>query len=300
MKNIVLIIFCLLTLQLFASDKLVEPKQNMSDGASDYSMDCAQATAQADLDVNNVRATLLVGGDIWWNGNEGRYIVPQVEPGEEEVSSIFAAGIWMGGIDAFGNLKIAAQSYGTARGASDYWPGPILEEGLTDAETCANWDKIFTVKSEEIELHINQYQEANKNGLTIDPALIPQSLKEWPGIGNEFFFDIFGFELPSGEQGLAPFWDQNGDGVYTPQFGDYPIIEKRGCSAPIFADQISYWIFNDVGNIHSESNADALGMEIQAQAFAFNTDDQIKDHNSRTASYEPLPSLCPLCFPERA
>ena len=32
--------------------------------------DCAVANSQIDLDINNVRARLLVGGDVWWNGRD--------------------------------------------------------------------------------------------------------------------------------------------------------------------------------------------------------------------------------------
>ncbi len=277
MKNLLTLFFILLSLHLFASRKMIMKNPSLSQKTNDFKQNCAQATFQTDLDINNVRATLLVGGDIWWNGNQGRYIVPKVASGEAEVSSIFAAGVWMGGIDGFGNIKIAAQTYGTAAGLSDYWPGPISENGQGDAETCANWDRIFTVTGEDIDLHIQQFKKARENGIAYDIAQIPQTIKEWPGLGNELFFDAVGFELPSAPQGLAPFWDENGDLIYNPQFGDYPILERRGCPVSDYADQMSFWIFNDVGNVHTESGADPLQMEIQAQAFAFKTNDQMND-----------------------
>ena len=83
--------------------------------------------------------------------------------------------------------------------------------------------------------------------------------------------------MPTAAQGLAPFWDENQDGIYTPQFGDYPILEIRGCGSPQYADEMIYWIFNDAGNIHTESGADPMQMEIQALSFAFTTDDAIND-----------------------
>ena len=240
-----------------------------------FKQDCAQATAQVDLDINNVRARLLIGGDFAWDGNQGRYIVPKVEPGEPEVSSIFAGAIWMGGIDAAGNLKVAAQQYGTTTGESDYWPGPLTEFGQTDPQTCANWDRFFSVTSDDITLHLFQYQQARDQGIPYDTDLIPDAVKGWPAIGSEFFFEQAGFELPDASQGLAPFWDENGDGFYTPRFGDYPIIEVSGCSAPEYADEMQFWIFNDAGNMHTESMGDALQMEIQAQSFAYATADDL-------------------------
>ena len=28
---------------------------------------CSPSTSQTDLDVNNVRTTIMAGGDMWWN-----------------------------------------------------------------------------------------------------------------------------------------------------------------------------------------------------------------------------------------
>ena len=36
-----------------------------------------------------------------------------------------------------------------------------------------------------------------------------------------------------------------------------------------------WWVFNDKGNIHTNTGGDAIGMEIKAQAFAFATNDEI-------------------------
>ena len=106
--------------------------------------DCLASTSQIDLDVNNVRARLLGGGDMWWDLSDGRYIIPNVDPGEVEVASIFAGALWIGGFDAAGNLKMAAQTYRNT--GDDFWPGPIDDStGETDQTTCTNWDRHFNV-----------------------------------------------------------------------------------------------------------------------------------------------------------
>ena len=46
---------------------------------------------------------------------------------------------------------------------------------------------------------------------------------------------------------------------------------------PLYGDQTYYWIFNDKGNIHSESQGEPIGMEIRAQAFAFSTNDEVNN-----------------------
>ena len=277
MRYFLTTVFSFLLISVFAFRGGDRPKPNSKSKIKSYIQNCAQATAESELNINNVRAKLLVGGDMWWDGSSAGYIVPKPLPGEPEVSSIFAGAVWMGGFDPAGNLKVAAQDYGTGNGSSDYWPGPLDASGATLFESCTNWDRIFSVTGEEIDLHIAQFRQAQVGNIPYDIALMPKGVLEWPGQANPFFADAVGFELPFASQGLAPYWDENGDGLYTPQFGDYPIIEIRGCSLPNYADQMEFWIFNDAGNVHTESGGDPLNMEIQAQAFAFESNDELNN-----------------------
>jgi len=73
--------------------------------------DCTSSASQIVLDVNNVSAPLLGGGDMWRDFSGGNYVVPKVTPPTPEVSAIYVASIWMGGYDTAGNLKMAAQTY---------------------------------------------------------------------------------------------------------------------------------------------------------------------------------------------
>jgi len=70
---------------------------------------CINATAQVDLDINNVRAKILNGGDMWWDifgSTNARYEVPKVtgSDGSLGASSQFATALWVGGYDAGGQL----------------------------------------------------------------------------------------------------------------------------------------------------------------------------------------------------
>lgn len=90
--------------------------------------DCTIPYAQSELDVNNVRARLKNAGDLWWDGDDARYIVPKVEPGQgPEVAAIFAGSLWFGGFDPEGNLRLAAPTYGAVVGDRDYFAGPLDE-----------------------------------------------------------------------------------------------------------------------------------------------------------------------------
>ena len=45
----------------------------------------------------------------------------------------------------------------------------------------------------------------------------------------------------------------------------------------LFGDKTIWWVFNDKGNIHSETDGEQVGLEIRAQAFAFATNDEINN-----------------------
>ncbi len=285
MRHLVITYGCLMLLGFVFSNPAaahINPnlrKARTSETQLRFRENCNNAISQIDQAINNVRARLTTGGDVWWNNTDGRYVVPKVPPGQPEVSSLFAGAVWLGGLDPAGNLKMAAQTYGRATGDFDFWPGPLdPDNGTTDQDICAQWDRFFVVEGSSIEEHLRNFRLAQQQGVSYDPALIPRDVRGWPAKGNEFFFDVHGFNLPNTNQGLAGFWDQDGDGEYNPDQGDYPVIEIRGCTdEPQFPDQMTFWIYNDAGNIHAESQGDPLQMEVQVQAFAYATNDEIND-----------------------
>lgn len=237
--------------------------------------DCAAGQAVTEQAINNVRATLLTSGDVWWNRADGRYIVPKVDPasGLAEVSSLYAGAVWLGGFDG-SDLKIACQQYGSNNGDVDFWPGPLDGMGTTSADVCANWDRHFRVTGEEITEHI-----ANLDRVGYSDEDIPEGVKFYPGRGNEYFVDRYGFELPTAAQGLGAFFDANGNGEYEPLEGDYPKIDIRGCpdDNPIYPDELISWFYNDAGNEHGETGGSQIRMEVQVQAFGFVTNDELNN-----------------------
>lgn len=221
--------------------------------AQSNNTDCSSPTSQIDLDINNVRARMLGGGSMWWDLANGRYIVPNVAPGEKEVSAIFAGGLWIGGYDAASNLRVAAQTY-YHQGGNDFWSGPIDEQSNeTDAESCQTWDRHWRINQSEIETHIADFQD---NGQIDNP--IPNAILTWPGRNNPEFNALSGTDLP--DRPLAPFVDVDGNGIYQASAGDYPKIK---------GDQSIWWLSNDVGNTHGDSGGFPLGIEIATMAYAF-------------------------------
>ena len=238
---------------------------------------CLPSTSEAELSINNVRTTILGGGDMWWNLNDGKYEIPK----NSGRNSMFAGALWIGGLDDQENLKVAAMTY--RQDGSDFWPGPLNSDvssenyGTTNQETCFSFDKHWSITKNDV----IQYQEyiaclanpfCNINQ-SFPNYLIPPAISEWPGImqdadGNSVY--------------LAPFNDVNNDGDYTVGI-DYPEYNLNGelnCLEDdmLWGDQTIWWVFNDNGNTHTETGSEsAIGIEIQAQAFAFNTSDAIND-----------------------
>ena len=230
---------------------------------------CVNATAQSDLDINNVRAKILNGGDMWWDifGNqEARYQVPKATVAPFiGPSSQFASSVWVGGYDAGGVLKSAAQTY--RQNGNDYWPGPLTSTATTNPATCVAWDKFYKINRADVETYFNWFSAGQPPPNPLNPNVM-DVIVTWPAFG------------PEG-QPLAPFYDVNGDGVYDPigsgDVPDFDITGLRGCSAKLYGDQCLFWVFNDKGNVHGETGGAAIGLEIQAQAFAFATNDDLNN-----------------------
>jgi hypothetical protein len=250
---------------------------------------CLPASGSTDLNVNNVRARINTGGDMWWDlQGAAEYFIPA----NSKQTSMFSGSLWIGGLDVNGQLKLAAQRY---RGnGNDFWTGPISKDGAaaTNAAACEQYDKHFVITRAEVEAFKAAFAEGFPAGYEI-----PRSIKEYPANDPNPLNSYF----------LAPFFDQLGDNIYTPEEGDYPYYDfdntlcpinyPKGTPQPltmegngILADQVLkgdmtlWWVFNDKGNIHTETGGQAVGMEIRAQAFGFSTNDDI--NNMTFYSYE--------------
>lgn len=224
---------------------------------------CNIPVAQADMDINNIRTTILVGGDMWWDVANAKYEVPK----GSGKHSLYAGALWIGGIDEGGQIKVAAQTY--RQSGADFWGGPLDTTTTTiSKDKCNQYDKLWKITKTEVQDFIE------------NPSSATPAIKTWPGNGD-----------PASNEGryLAPFYDANGDGEYTYQSGDYPGYNMSGtyptipglnktvCNEYLFGDQSIWWVFNDVGNIHSSTGSQPIGLEIRAQAFAFQTNDEINN-----------------------
>lgn len=238
-----------------------------SSSAQKVAAGCSAPQSSAELAVNNVRTIIYSGSDMWWDlfgSGNAWYVVPKVEDKAKWINSNFAGNVWFGGLDAGGQLKIAAQTY--RQGGIDFWTGPLstVDASVTQ-DVCSKYDKIFKITRSEVDL------------FALSGGPITSNIKNWPGNG-----DISANQDPY----LAPYFDFDGSTDYNPEAGDYPyydVYNNAGkdnlgvCKARVFGDETLWWVYNDNGDVHSATGGQSIGMEVRAQAFAFKTTDEINN-----------------------
>ncbi|MGZ3865762.1 MAG: hypothetical protein ACXVC2_04585 [Bacteroidia bacterium] len=274
MKRIIIILSILTATSVFAREKQgSERMSSSSDLGHKVMAGCSDPKSSRELWVNNVRTIIYSGGDMWWdlfgNGN-AYYIIPATANRNNGISSSFAGSIWLGGLDAGGQLKVAAMTY--RQNGKDFWPGPLdTTNASADPAECAKYDQLYSMSRIEVDNFVNS-------------GAITPNILAWPGNG-----DV------TKKQGrsLAPFVDVDHDFYYDPSVGDYPaydvenLAEKDAlgfCKTKLFGDNTLFWVFNDNGGIHTETQGVPIGVEVRAQAFAFKTNDEI--NNMTFYSYE--------------
>lgn len=279
--------------------------QNQSTPNYEKGAKCSPSTERLTLAFNDVSALIEQGGSMWQNRSQG--VAAYEVPKGSGLKVIYAGSLWMGGTDVSGQLKIAALMF---RQNEDFWAGPLtitLGSGNYDpivpvgaaavrdfgaatieAGQCEAYDKFFTIsKAEVIKFSIwwdcdNGILPAEScEGVEKPGTQTMDRINNWPAHGNATF---------NQDYYLAPFYDNpNGpsgvDLTYNPEDGDYPwfddILGRDDIECgfdrriSLFGDETNWWVFNDVGNIHGETQGDPIGMEIRAQAFAFATNDEV-------------------------
>jgi len=283
----------ILLLIVFLGSSIISPARNLipttngKKSTTTITSGCLPAATSVDLDLNNVRALIHTGGDMWWDlANNPRYEVPK----GSGKHSLFAGGIWVGGVDVNGQLRLAARMYRSD--GNDYWPGPLISSGegiaSVTADVCSKYDKLFKITKEEVSEFIAWYNaDADTKAKDYPNYSVPQVIKDWPAHGP--------VDLGAYDYYLAPFQDVDGDGAYNPDNGDYPyfVFDKNAkckytperwangllnTSQKLFGDMTMWWVYNDKGNVHTQSTgAAAIGMEFHAQAFAFSTNDDLNN-----------------------
>lgn len=293
----------------FGTNAAIDPTANGGKskplgGNQDYNKaNCPPSNEKLFMEFNDVRALVEVGGSLWQN-RQGSASASYEVPAGGGNHVLFSGSIWMGGVDVNGQLKLAAilfRSQGNdfwagplsiTQGSGNYDPsGPVGDDAIRpfgaatiDPETCIQYDKFFPITKAEVINYTLQFEcDADPTCTDVFP-LTNQSIdriNNWPAHGdltkNQDYY-------------LAPFYDYPsqegaGDGNYDPTQGDVPWFDdilgrddvKCGFDrrVTLFGDETNWWVFNDKGNIHTETGGDPIGMEIRAQAFSFATNDEV-------------------------
>ncbi len=238
---------------------------------------CTRPTKQIEMEINNVRARLLTSGNLWYDAN---YVVPKPAPGQLPVSALFAGGVWIGGVDRSKNIRLSAVTYRNE--GFDWFSGPLDLNGATEKTVCDSWDRFFTMNGRSALAHANRVIKGIETGVAIECDSVPEDILYWPGQGNPHWRKKYPFALP--DQPLGSFWDNDENGIYDPCGGDFPIIDIRGCepkdvfeARELIPDQMVFWIYNDNGAAQTLSGPNSIQMEVQVQAFAYATNDEIND-----------------------
>ncbi|MCU0327898.1 MAG: hypothetical protein MUE53_02805 [Chitinophagales bacterium] len=236
--------------------------------------DCIAGAAQTDLNINNVRARMLNTGDMWWDRNTAKYGVPkltqdQIRAGFQQVNALFSGALWISGLDNAGALRVAALRFSSS--GADFFPGTLNSQNLGDINRakCLRFDQHFNVFGSEIKEFI-----ATQGGTVSD------NIKYWPGLGNPHLISDKGFNESDLNEVLAPFYDANDDGIYNYEDGDYPSVNQvSSAEKPIgvIADQMIFWVTNDFGNQHTNSQGAPLSIQINNLAFAYATSDELNN-----------------------
>ncbi len=177
-------------------------------------------------------------------------LIPGYEiPKGEGKNVMFNTSIWCSGVDAGGVLRVAAMKYGI--NGFDFFPGPISSTqdysstdymnayGTTANSNSSKW----YVTNSDIQNHIVNFGQTG--------YIMPNSISNWPGNG---------ISNAGVSANLAPFVDNNNNGIYEPVLGDYPDIRGDACY---------YMIMNDLANAHSGSGGFPLGIEIHTMLYQF-------------------------------
>ena len=208
------------------------------------------------LDINDARVRFYSNGHIAWadGSDPPGYFVPA----SSNTSPLFSAGIWIGGVDEQGQLKVAAHMYGVDQ---DFHPGPLSTGGAATISPAVSqaYDQLWKVNATDVLMH-QQYQQCVQDP-NCDPSIqfpgytIPDAFSTWPAHGdvseNQALY-------------LAPFFDLGADNVYDPTNGDHPCVP---------GDQALYMIFNDNTAPHMQSLGLPIGLEVHMMPFAYTNDD---------------------------
>lgn len=196
-----------------------------------------QTTPLLDL---SIAPHAIAGNDLLVTSGPGRSILggPAMLRNEGTDRSFqWKKGLWAGGYLPGGKLVIAATD-DQDQLISQYQFGPLdPATGQVDKQAVAPFqNKVWRVTTGDTQAFWYDLNDGQ-----VDPRKYP-SIFAWPGYGNPYFEDFNGFPFPYPEEMMAPFYDQNKDGIYDPMDGDHP--NDYNSLSPWVETELTYTIFH--------------------------------------------------------
>ncbi|PCJ27612.1 MAG: hypothetical protein COA97_03050 [Flavobacteriales bacterium] len=195
------------------------------------------------LDLNNINARL--GLNQLFHDATNSISAFEVPKGSGS-NTIFAGNLWIAGknqdsvyLDAvtFGSLSPSTLTQFVSRS------GPIMDS-MHYKQYDYTWDRLWKITSNEINYHIVNWNNGGYQPIEV--------ITNWPAHGDTAKGQAFY---------LAPFIDNNSDGIYDPYDGDYPKIKGQ---------QAIYFIYHDVNFSSSYTGGPVLNSETHYMAYAYN------------------------------
>jgi hypothetical protein len=119
-------------------------------------------------------------GILWTDitGGTAGYEVPK----GSGKTSVYAGGIWIGGTDVNGQLKLTGVRF---KGDRNYWPGPLImsgeQRGTTDVEVCYQYDRHYQITRYQVEAFREWYNTPPADrDFEFKGYSIPQIILDWP------------------------------------------------------------------------------------------------------------------------
>ena len=212
-----------------------------------------------ELNLNDAVARFYSNGLIGMNVaiDAPGYFVPKT-PSNSGPSPLFAAGMWIGGLDPAGTLHFAGERFEQL--GHDFFPGPLGTGASISPSTSSQYDVVRKV------LRIDSEKQIAYFTCLADPDCDTQA--EFPGYTTPNYFNFWPAhgDVSLGQAyDLAPFYDFNGDGNYNPADGDAPCVP---------GDEALFTIYNDKLSTHTESGGQAIGVEVHMTSFSYSSNIQ--------------------------
>ena len=197
------------------------------------------------LNLNNINAS--VSNDLLFGKFRLNYYTNNIQgfevPQGSNQHTFSGAFLWIGGKNQ-DTIYTNANTITTFSNKTIGNSGPIMDSNEYLSRYDFDWDRVWKINASDINYHISNWNITGYQPIEV--------IANWPAHGDNTKGQAFY---------LAPFIDNNGDGVYNPFDGDYPKIKGQ---------QAIYFIYNNERDRGSNTSNENMKTEVHGMAYAYN------------------------------